>query len=145
MSTKQVITVTTAHKLNSDQRSQLNREIKKKIGSSFELKEVVDTKVIGGIKIALGDKEFDITVSGKLKELASQINTVKIVTAVPLTVDQRKKIRDAISNKFGTLETEEVVDPSVIGGIKIRIGSNEFDGTLLSKIEKLRVQLKQQI
>ena len=145
MPIKQIVTITTAKKLTPQQRAEVQSEVKKKIGNEFQLKEIVDPSVIGGIKIAIGDREYDITIAGKLKELSTQAAVAQIITAVPLNSTQRQKIQKAIETKYGPMEITEIVDPTVIGGIKLRIGSREYDGTILAKIKKLRVQLKQQI
>jgi len=145
MPIKQIVTITTAKKLTPQQRAEVQSEVKKKIGNEFQLKEIVDPSVIGGIKIAIGDREYDITIAGKLKELSTQAAFAQIITAVPLNSTQRQKIQKAIETKYGPMEITEIVDPTVIGGIKLRIGSREYDGTILAKIKKLRVQLKQQI
>lgn len=139
---KQIVIITTASKLTPAQKTAVMKVVTKKVGSDFTLQEKVDSKVIGGIKFAIGNKEFDVTVEGKLKELSTQVMSAQIVTAVALTTTQKNKIKQAIEEKYGNMPIETIIDPAVIGGIKIRIGSNEFDGTLLAKIEKLRTQLR---
>lgn len=67
---------------------------------------------------------------------------VIVTTAIALSAKQKDTLKTALSKKIGSEFTlEEVVLPDVIGGIKIRIGSRELDGSLKSKLEQLHQQL----
>lgn len=139
-----VITITTAQKLSASQLKDLTALVESKIGVA-EYKEIVDPGVIGGLRIALGDQDFDATIAGKLKKLESQLLQVVVTTAVPLTAEQRKKIKTAIEAKLGSVNYSETVDESVIGGIKLLVGSRAFDGTVKSKLNRLKQLLLQTI
>ncbi|MBU0978858.1 MAG: F0F1 ATP synthase subunit delta [Patescibacteria group bacterium] len=138
------VVITTAHKLTPTQKKAVESEIRRKIGQEFELKEVVNSGVIGGLKITVGLKEFDVTIAGKLAKLQSQLPTATVVTAVKLSDDQRKKIKQAIEKNQGPIDFREVIDPKVVGGLKVRVGSTEYDGTIASKLEKIKKILQQQ-
>jgi F-type H+-transporting ATPase subunit delta len=64
-----------------------------------------------------------------------------ITTAVPLSESQLKKLSAALKKKDAHLEIEEVVDASVVGGLVVRIGSQEFDGSLRNKLQQLQKQV----
>jgi len=54
----------------------------------------------------------------------------------------------AIAAQFGkltgkTITVENVVDKSLIGGIRVRIGDRLYEGSVAGKLEQLRKQLKQ--
>lgn len=67
---------------------------------------------------------------------------VIVTTAIALTAKQKDTLNAALSKKIGSEFTlEEVVRPDIVGGIKVRIGSREFDGSLKSKLEQLHQQL----
>lgn len=72
---------------------------------------------------------------------------VTVTSAVALTSSQVKKITDAVEKKHkeSTVELKQVVDPSVIAGLKITVGSEEIDATVYSKLEKLHLQIKQSL
>ncbi len=72
---------------------------------------------------------------------------VTVTSAVSLTSSQVKKITDAVEKKHkeSTVELKQVVDPSVIAGLKITVGSEEIDATAYSKLEKLHLQIKQSL
>jgi len=72
---------------------------------------------------------------------------VTITSAVELTSSQVKKITDAVEKKHkeSSVEFKQVIDPAVIAGLKVTIGSNEIDATAYSKLEELHLQIKQSL
>lgn len=70
---------------------------------------------------------------------------VTITTAVALTAKQLETMQSKISKKHADFELRTVVDPSVMGGIKLTIDSQEIDETVYTKLEKVHAQLKQSI
>ena len=68
--------------------------------------------------------------------------TCKVSTAFELSDGIRKLIVDGLSKSTGKkIELEEIVDPSLIGGIKVQIGDKVFDGSLKSGLENMREAL----
>ena len=66
----------------------------------------------------------------------------RAVTAVPLTPEQTAALERSLEARTGKdilLETE--VDPSVLGGVLVRIGDTVLDGTVRGNLERLREQL----
>lgn len=62
----------------------------------------------------------------------------KVTSAFELTPEQMKAIEQqfgALTGKQITVET--VVDPSLLGGIRVRIGDTLYDGSLATKLEGL--------
>ena len=139
-----VITITTAQKLDTAQLQELKKLVESKVGEA-EYKQVVEPSVLGGLKITIGNQEFDATLSGKLKKLESQLTQVTVTTAVPLSEAQRKMISTALEQKVGSSQYTEVVDPSVIGGVKLLIGSTQYDATLKGRLQRLKELLLQTI
>lgn len=68
-----------------------------------------------------------------------------ITTAVELSAAQLKNFSQEFEKKLGKVAVETVLDPTVIGGIKIRVGSKTFDATLKTKLNKVQEQLNQKI
>jgi len=67
----------------------------------------------------------------------------QVVTAVPLTATQAKGVAQALRQALGKgprIETR--VDPAILGGIKVRVGSRLFDDSLRSKLDSLKFALK---
>ncbi len=67
---------------------------------------------------------------------------VLITTAVPITDEQRQRIEARVRERF-QLEPVLVprIDPALLGGIKIRIGDRQFDGSVRARLELVRQQL----
>jgi F-type H+-transporting ATPase subunit delta len=67
---------------------------------------------------------------------------VLVYTAVPLAADQKQRIENRVRDRF---QLEPVLvpieDPALLGGLKIRIGDRQFDGTVRARLEQLRQQL----
>jgi F-type H+-transporting ATPase subunit delta len=141
--TKIQVKVTTATKLDGDQARILRQLLTAKLGNKFEIIETIDATNLGGIKIRIGDQEFDLTIAGQLKKIQTQTPIVEITTAAKLTTEQKSKLERGLEKRFGgEYLIKEVIDPSLIGGLSIRINDQEFDGTIKTKLQKLHQQIK---
>lgn len=73
--------------------------------------------------------------------LDEQLNRqdVQVTSTVPLGDDQRTAITTSVSEAMGkTAILDESVDPSLLGGMIIKIGDRQFDGSLKSKLARMR-------
>ena len=67
---------------------------------------------------------------------------VSVVSAVPLDDAQRTRLESALRNRFGReVRMSCEVDPDLLGGAVIRSGDLVIDGSLKSRLERLRTQL----
>ena len=67
----------------------------------------------------------------------------EVVTAAPLSPAQLKGVAVALRTALGKdPEISTRVDPSLLGGIKVRVGSRLFDASLRSKLDSLKFALK---
>ena len=79
------------------------------------------------------------------EQLVSMINErfnvldMKIITAVPLEEQQLNSLKEKFRAKYSAsgVKTAEVVDPSIIGGVKVIIGDKVYDGSIKGRIESL--------
>ncbi len=63
----------------------------------------------------------------------------EVRSAVPLDGDQRDKLKDAIARATGKqVELKVLVDPSVVGGLLVRVGDQIFDGTVRRRLQMAR-------
>ena len=75
---------------------------------------------------------------------ARGILPVQAVSAVPLDEAQRRALCDSLAQKTGrTILLETAVDPSVLGGVKLRYEGLELDGTAAGRLAALRRALTQ--
>ena len=135
-----IITITTATPLAAEQLKTIRELITAKVGPA-EYSEVVDAAVLGGLKLTLGSQEFDATISGKLEKMESLLPEARVTTAVELTAAQRTTLITALEAKYGSVKLIESVDPSVLGGLKLLVGSTEIDSTIQGKVLRLKEQI----
>ena len=68
--------------------------------------------------------------------------TAVVTSAQPLTADQAAKIEAALSAKYGAkIRMEQVVDPSLLGGMTVRVGSTMVDSSLSNKLTRMKAAL----
>lgn len=71
------------------------------------------------------------------------IQTAKVVSAVPLTPALREQLGQRLVAETGrTIELEEIVDPSLIGGFVLRVGDKQIDSSVKHSLLKLRNNFK---
>ena len=69
--------------------------------------------------------------------------SAEVVTAVPMSAAQAQGVQNALRQALGKdPEISTRVDPSILGGIKVRVGSRLFDASLKSKLDSLKFALK---
>jgi F-type H+-transporting ATPase subunit delta len=67
----------------------------------------------------------------------------EVTSAMPLDDDQRQRLLDKLARDTGKQVALEVrVDPSIIGGIIVRIGDRMVDGSIRNRLRSLRTQLE---
>lgn len=65
-----------------------------------------------------------------------------VITSYPLNEQEYAQIKSFFSKMTGKdIRVEQQVDPSLLGGIKVRIGDRLFDGSLLGKLDRLKKSL----
>jgi F-type H+-transporting ATPase subunit delta len=69
--------------------------------------------------------------------------SAQVTTAIALTAAQSKGLQAALRQALGKdPEIETRVDPSILGGVKVRVGSRLYDASLKSKLDSLKFALK---
>lgn len=69
-----------------------------------------------------------------------QVTLAEIVTAKSLTEGQKKEVEKCITANMGDkICYLYQVDPKIIGGIKVRVGDNVFDESVMAKIRDLTI------
>jgi len=85
-------------------------------------------------KIASAVAERAATSSGK------QVATVR--SAVALSDDQRNRLATALAAKLGTeVDVKVIQDPSVVGGLITTVGDTVIDGSVRTRLNRLRESL----
>lgn len=84
---------------------------------------------------------FDHAIEGYLTIAARRQEqlTATVTTAVPLSGQQRERLTTALGQQYHrSVRINEVVDPTVVGGIRVAIGDEVIDGTVLSRLDEAR-------
>lgn len=67
----------------------------------------------------------------------------EVTTAVPLTPAQQQGVAAALRASFGRdPEISTRVDPAILGGLRVKVGSRLFDASLKSKLDQMKFALK---
>ncbi|MFN3521103.1 MAG: F0F1 ATP synthase subunit delta [Phenylobacterium sp.] len=74
---------------------------------------------------------------------ARGVVSAEVVSALPLSPAQAKGVAAALRQALGKdPEISTRVDPSILGGVKVKVGSRLFDASLRSKLDSLKFALK---
>ena len=70
--------------------------------------------------------------------------TAEVTTARALTDEQRTKLAETLKGKFGRdVNIDETVNPDIIGGLIVRVGSKMIDTSIRSKLGALQNTMKE--
>jgi F-type H+-transporting ATPase subunit b len=94
---------------------------------------------------ALLDEFFSGVKSGKLIVLDGtnfQGESAQVTSALPLRPEEEEAVRRDVLSKAGAKEVHFRVDPSILGGLVIRVGDKVLDSSVAGKLEGLRQSLR---
>jgi F-type H+-transporting ATPase subunit delta len=90
-----------------------------------------------------GDLMGAITAFAELSAKHRGVVSAEVTSATALTAAQLKGVQTALAEALGkTPELSTRIDPSILGGVKVRVGSRLFDASLRSKLDSLKFALK---
>jgi F-type H+-transporting ATPase subunit delta len=74
---------------------------------------------------------------------AAGIAEAKVYSTRPLTDEESQSISKAFAQKVGkqSLRIENIIDPSLIGGIRLQIGNRIYDSSVSAKLDRLKRDL----
>ena len=92
------------------------------------------------------DEFFSGVKSGKVVVLESSGlagASAEITSALPLTPDEQETVKRDILSKIGSQATVTFrVDPSILGGLVVRVGDKVLDGSVSGQLESMRQNLR---
>jgi F-type H+-transporting ATPase subunit delta len=78
----------------------------------------------------------------RLLRLEVEKRRARIETASEVDREATSKVIENLKKRYGDdLVTEFVVNPQLLGGMRIRVGSDVWDGTVRNRLERLQQQL----
>ena len=69
--------------------------------------------------------------------MAKNISVV-VETVVPLSTQQAQTLKAMLKKSFGTESYTTELNPEILGGVCVRVGSTVYDASLRGKLEQLR-------
>jgi F-type H+-transporting ATPase subunit delta len=74
----------------------------------------------------------------RLVRLDREAHTAEVATVAPLPVDLRKEIQTRLEHAYGPgINIQFAQEPALIGGMRIKVGSDVFDGSVQSELAAL--------
>jgi F-type H+-transporting ATPase subunit delta len=78
----------------------------------------------------------------RLLRLEIEKRHAKVESASQLNPETSAKITASLKQKYGgDLTTEFSVDPTLLGGVRVRVGSDVWDGSVRNRLDRLQQQL----
>ncbi len=78
----------------------------------------------------------------RLLRLEVEKRHARIESAAELDQPTREKIVSNLKKKYGDdLTSEFAIDPALLGGVRIRVGSDVWDGSVRNRLQRLQQQL----
>lgn len=119
------------------------------IDNIFEDKININIKNFLKILIEQDRISFISDISDSYKELLNEKNNILegfVISAIPMKKEEIKELEEKLSEKYNKNVTlENKVDKSILGGILVRLGNEEIDGTVKTRLDKMKEQLSQVI
>ena len=78
----------------------------------------------------------------RLVRLDRQRHTAVIESAVPLSQDQRDTLATDVARRYGSdVAVSFREDPALIGGVRIKVGSDVYDSSVRTRLAELEARL----
>ena len=83
------------------------------------------------------------------KELLNEKHNIlegTVISAVALTAEKVKELEETLSKKYNkNITLENKVDKSILGGVLVRLGNIQIDGSIKTRLDNIKDQLSQVI
>ena len=91
-------------------------------------------------------RDLPAMASAFLSELARRRGetSATVTSAVPLTAQQQQQLSEALRSVLGgaKVSIDAHVDPDILGGLVVKVGSRLFDSSIRSKLQRLQLAMK---
>ena len=78
----------------------------------------------------------------RLVRLEIEKRTARVESAIALDAAQKANIETSLRGRFGSdIQTGFFVNPSLIAGIRVQIGSDVYDANIFERLNRLRSEL----
>ncbi|MGZ8921654.1 MAG: ATP synthase F1 subunit delta [Limisphaerales bacterium] len=74
----------------------------------------------------------------RLVKLEQDRRAAKVESAIPLTPDQQSGVASNLQRLYGNgLNLSFHVNPALVGGLRVRVGSDVYDGSVSARLQEL--------
>jgi F-type H+-transporting ATPase subunit delta len=111
------------------------------VGELLRGRATESTTALAQRAVAARERTFGQTIEGYVTLAAAQKNRVvaTVRVAKPLSSDQRDRLRAALTKQIGReVAIQEVIDPDILGGVRVELGDEVFEGTVADRLEEAR-------
>jgi F-type H+-transporting ATPase subunit delta len=77
----------------------------------------------------------------RLVRLDRDRHSALVESATPLGDAMRDELRRGVSRAYGNVDTSFTENPALIGGIRIKVGSDVYDGSVRARLDALSARL----
>lgn len=137
----------------------LNNVMKSPLVSKKEKIQLIDTLFAGKVDNDLKNFLKILIEKGRItsinaigetyKELLNEKNNILegyVISAVPMNDEKIKELETELSKKYNKNVTlENKVDESILGGVLVRLGNTQIDGSVKTRLDNIKDQLAQVI
>ena len=101
-------------------------------------------EVLNTLNLLIDRRRIDI-VEDMIEQLIQLFNESKgiadatVYSVRALTDDEKVKVKESLAKRLGKdqIRIENVTDPSLLGGLRIRVGNTIFDGSISGKLKRI--------
>lgn len=104
--------------------------------------------ILNTLFVLLDAKRFDevanlVNEYNTLANDASGVAEAQVFSTRPLTDEESASISNTFAHKVGkqSLAIENIIDPSLVGGIRLQIGNQIYDSSIRAKLDRLQREL----
>lgn len=107
-----------------------------------------DPVVINTLKL-LVDRHRTSTIPSIVDHLVALVNDTKgiadatVYSIRELNTDEKEQLQTSFAKRLGkrSVQITNVVDPKILGGMKIRVGNTIYDGTVSNKLNRISLSI----
>ncbi len=142
-----------------DSNKELNGVLRSPLVAKEDKKELIE-KIFEGqlspnmnnfLKIVIDKDRISIAseIKANFKQLLNEKNNVVegiVTTAVVMEESEIKALEEKLSKKYSkNITLTNIVDETILGGVLVRLGNEEIDGTVKTRLDKMKETLSQVI